>query len=190
MLAIGLSAMVYARTGAGSSDSTSVVPQVGPQVPPVPLPSVSLLPTGKIATPAASSAAAAAKDTTTLLRERPKSPELVSEALRHPIDSYAAAIQSGFVEQMIRVYPAMADKKDQIGFWDNFFDTQEQIKASVEYEGSDMVSPSLANVRFKLKVNSRVRQSRLEAPQLYHLYRAELVKIDGAWKINTLEERR
>jgi eukaryotic-like serine/threonine-protein kinase len=191
MLVIGLSAMVYARTGSASSDTTSVVPQVGPQVPPVPLPKVALLPTGKVATtPASPSAGASAKDTSTPLREKAKSPELVPEPLRHPIDSYAAAIQSGFVEQMVRVYPAMADKKDQIGFWDNFFDTQEQIKASVEYEGSDMVSPSLANVRFKLKVNSRVRQSRLEASQLNHLYRAELVKIDGAWKINTLEERR
>jgi hypothetical protein len=188
LLAVGVSAMMITNRGSAARDTTKVVPQVGAPLPQVPLPSVSVLPTGPISSPPAS-AATPGKDTSALLREKAKL-ERVAEPLRRPIDSYAAAIQSGFVERMVRVYPAMGDKKDQIGFWTTFFNAQDQVRATVEYEGSDTISPVYAHVIFRLKVISRMRESRLAASEVNLLYRAELVKIDGAWKINKLEERR
>jgi hypothetical protein len=189
LLAVGVSAMIATRGGGATRDTTKAVPQVGAPLPQVPLPSVSVLPSGRIATPSAS-AAATVKDTSALVaREKPKA-ETVPEFLRRPIDSYASAIESGFVERMVRVYPAMDDKKDQLRFWNDFFNSKDRIKATVDYEGFDYQTPILARVNFRLNVTSRERESRLAATQLKPLYVAELVKYKGAWQISKLEERR
>jgi hypothetical protein len=91
---------------------------------------------------------------------------------------------------MVRVYPAMADKKDQISYWNDFFKTKDQIRATVEYEGHDYQGSNLVLVNFKLKIKSRVRDSRLPFTELNPLYQAELVKLEGDWKIAKIEERR
>jgi hypothetical protein len=150
-----------------------------------------VLPSGRIATPSAS-AATTVKDTSALVaREKPKA-ETVPEFLRRPIDSYASAIESGFVERMVRVYPGMNtdERKAQLKFWKDFFLSKDRIRATVDYDGFDYQTPILAHVNFRLNVTSRERESRLPGLLFKSLYQAELVKYQGTWQISKLEERR
>jgi hypothetical protein len=122
-------------------------------------------------------------------RERAKR-DTIARPLRQPIEDFRSAIESGIMNNIRSVYPAIVDEKEQYLLWDGLFNGNDRIKARIEYIGAHQQSQIVAEVRFRITVSYGSTNSRANPTEVTLGYRATLVREDPAqdFKIQKMEQ--